>query len=70
MIIINYDYAIMQYTCPDIGKKRERRSKSMFCLWMLDNVVKEKITVHEFVKVKIEFTKFWELDKWQITNFL
>ena len=29
-----------------------------------------KITVHKFVDVKIEFTKFWELDKWQITNFL
>ena len=29
-----------------------------------------KITVHKFVEVKIEFTKFWELDKWQTTNFL
>ena len=57
MIIINYDYAIMQYTCPDIGKKGKEEVKVCFVCECLT------ITVHKFVEVKIEFTKFWELDK-------
>ena len=33
-----------------LEKKRERRSKSMFCLWMLDNVVKEKLQFTNLLK--------------------